>query len=70
MTSLLLCRVLQGLGGEPGPVPVHRRGLCLPVCPTHPDFDSRSAGTLSVVVDGVSLDEDPPSVFDSKLFYV
>lgn len=46
----LVCCVLQGLGGEPGPVPVHRRGLCLPVCSTHPDFDPRSAGALSMIL--------------------
>lgn len=39
----------QGLGGEPGLVPVHSRGLRLPVRPTHPDFDPRSAGNVSTI---------------------
>lgn len=45
--TFMLCP--QGLGGEPGLVPVHSRGLRLPVCPTHPDFDPRSAGNVSTI---------------------
>lgn len=37
--------LFQGLGGEPGPVPVHSRGLRLTVRPAHADFEPRSAGS-------------------------
>lgn len=37
--------LFQGLGGEPGPVPVHSRGLRLTVRPAHTDFEPRSAGS-------------------------
>lgn len=39
--------LFQGLGGEPGPVPVHGRGLRLTVRPAHADFEPRSAGSPS-----------------------
>ena len=52
----------QGLGGEPGLVPVHSRGLRLPVRPTHPDFDPRSAGNASVIA-SVWVQAETHSVF-------
>lgn len=41
--------LLQVLGGESGPVPVHGWRLRLSVCPTHSDFDPRPAGTPVVI---------------------
>ena len=40
----------QQPGGQPGSLPLHRRGLCLPVRPTHSETDPRSAGKAVITI--------------------